>query len=343
MEITQNLPEVVLLKIFRLLQFGDLCRAGRVCKLWYQLTRSKTLWRFVDATDIKLTTQQLAKLVSRLTTAVNHLYICGLVLNEVPFLTPGLIAEISRNSPDLQTLVIEGAFVAKQINWTDITIQDLPPKLTTLSLRRSFFHADQLFCCTDSPSGPQLKCLDVSHCWCISDHDMPFFTKLSNLQELYLESCDYISDDGVFMFVSRSETLTVIDIEGTNISDDTLHIISERCPKLQKLFLGKTWVTDRGIMSLSDKAFPSLEMLCLSKTMVTITGIKYLCESQKTLKWLKISESKLLLQDVQDVMSVLPLCKVYRKQVTHFSSPESDICEHFLEKMFQLMQSSTIT
>ncbi|KAH7984704.1 hypothetical protein HPB52_023533 [Rhipicephalus sanguineus] len=197
-----GLPDVVLLQIFRLLKFSDLCKVGRVCRRWYGLSRSQALWTCVDASAPEISSVQMDRLASVLTDSVRWLYVssflhCGL------FLSPGALRDLRAHCPYLSTLVIKSALLTTLDDFAPVTVGDLPPTLKTLSLRHSFFQVDQFFSLLAIRN---LSILDLSFCWCVSDQDIPFVTQLPNLRELYLEYCEDIRDTGVALVEGVSET-----------------------------------------------------------------------------------------------------------------------------------------
>ncbi|GIY01024.1 f-box domain-containing protein [Caerostris extrusa] len=276
-------------KIRNYLYIGDLCRAGRVCLRWYHLTRCKVLWKHVDAHDMQLTSHQVQKLVPILPSCVMYLRICSLSTQQrIPFLTPHTAIEIRERCPHLKTLIIESAYIAKHINFTDITVEDLPQKLSVLSLRKSFFHTDQFFCSVSHPTVPKIKVLDCSSCWCVCDNDIPFFSRLSDLQEIYLANCP-ISDSGVVTLLKGVENLKVLDLENTAVGAETISSLSQNCHSLEKLYLGNTQVADEHICYIQSNSFPVLQIVCLRKTRISCVGIRYLTSCIHSLKYLNVS------------------------------------------------------
>ncbi|XP_035218301.1 F-box/LRR-repeat protein 12-like [Stegodyphus dumicola] len=329
----ENLPDVILFKIFSYLYIGDLCRAGRVCLRWYQLTRCQVLWKHVDAHDMQLTSYQVQKLVPILPPCVIYLRICSLSTQQrIPFLAPHTAIEIRERCPHLKTLIIESAFIAKHINFTDITVEDLPQKLSVLSLRKSFFHTDQFFCSVSHPTVPKIKVLDCSSCWCVSDNDIPFFSRLSDLQEIYLAGCP-ITDIGVVILLKAVENLKVLDLENTAIGEQTVISLGQNCHSLEKLYLGNTAIKDQHLCTIQSASLPKLQTICLRKTSVSCMGLNYLISSLRTLKYLNVStcsissECELIVQ-------------VTKKRQLRFDGSDiedsAEYCDHFLLRNNQL-------
>ncbi|XP_054720509.1 F-box/LRR-repeat protein 12-like [Uloborus diversus] len=322
----ENLPDVILFKIFSYLYIGDLCRAGRVCLRWYQLTRCQILWKHVDTHDMQLTSHQIQKFVPILPSGVIYLRICSLSTQQrIPFITPHTANEIRERCPQLKTLIIESAFIAKHVNFTDITVEDLPQKLVVLSLRKSFFHTDQFFCSVSHPTIPKIKVLDCSSCWCVSDNDIPFFSRLGDLQEIYLAGCP-ISDVGVVMLLKAIENLKVLDLEATAVGEQTVMSLSQNCQSLEKLFLANTGVTDDHLLSLQSTSLPMLQIICLRRTSVTSTGLHMLLSSVRNLKYLSVSRSDSEADNDFELNDIMPS---KRKLIVIENEVDEEYCDHF--------------
>ncbi|GFY47381.1 hypothetical protein TNIN_249211 [Trichonephila inaurata madagascariensis] len=328
-----NLPDVILFKIFSYLYIGDLCRAGRVCLRWYHLTRCHVLWKHVDAHDMQLTSYQVQKLVPILPSCVMYLRICSLSTQQrIPFLTPHTAIEIRERCPQLKTLIIESAFIAKHINFTDITVEDLPQKLSVLSLRKSFFHTDQFFCSVSHPTVPKIKVLDCSSCWCVCDNDIPFFSRLSDLQEIYLANCP-ISDAGVVTLLKGVENLKVLDLENTEIGAQTISTLSQNCSLLEKLYLGNTRITDEHLLFIQNSSLPMLQIICLRKTHISCVGLRYLISCLNTLKYMNVSTCNVSSECALELNLHVSVKKRLQFDVNEDGGQE--YCDHFLLRSSQ--------
>ncbi|XP_042908091.1 F-box/LRR-repeat protein 12 isoform X2 [Parasteatoda tepidariorum] len=326
----ENLPDVILFKIFSYLYIGDLCRAGRVCLRWYNLTRCQVLWKYVDAHDMQLTSYQLQKMVPILPPCVTYLRISSLSTQQrIPFLTPQTAIEIRERCPHLRTLIIESAFVAKHINFTDITVEDLPQKLSVLSLRKSFFHTDQFFCSVSHPTVPKIKVLDCTSCWCVCDNDIPFFSRLGDLQEIYLAGCP-ISDVGVVILLKAVEHLKVLDLEATKIGGQTILSLSQNSNSLEKLYLGYTDVADEHFRCLQNTSLPMLQIVCLRKTSITCVGLRYLLNYLRSLKYMNVSNCSISSECALE----LSLQGAPTKQLNFESNKivNLEYCDHFFHR-----------
>ncbi|KAG8191464.1 hypothetical protein JTE90_020713 [Oedothorax gibbosus] len=326
----ENLPEVILFKIFSYLYVGDLCRAGRVCLRWYNLTRCPILWKSVDAHDMQLTSYQVQKLIPILPACVKYLRICSLSTQQrIPFLSPTTTINIRERCPHLRTLVIESAFIAKHINFTDITVEDLPQDLSILSLRKSFFHTDQFFCSVSHPTVPKVKVLDCTSCWCVSDNDILFFSRLSDLQEVYLAGCP-VTDVGLVSFLNAVTNIKVLDLEGTSIGIQTMRVMSRECKSLEKLYLGHTKVTDDHLMAIEIAAWPQLQIMCLKKTYVSCVGLRYLVSALRTLQSLNVTTCSISSECVLELSVTMSMRKKLIFDKDEEDDDDIEYCDHFL-------------
>lgn len=282
-----GLPDVVLLKIFKLLKFADLCKVGRVCQRWYDLSRSQALWTSIDASIPEITSTQMEQLAALLTASVQRLHVASFPHRGL-FFTACAIRDLRGHCSELTTLIVENASLTVLNDFSSVTVADLPPTLQTLSLRRSFFQADRFFALL---AVRNLSVLDLSFCWCISDADIPFLTQLPNLHELYLEHCEEIRDTGIALVVSHGRSLRTLSVDGTQITDEALRTIAENCRVLERLYLGCTAVTDIGVSYLCGKgARLPLRELCLQQTRVASEATKSLLATFPHLCWLNVEE-----------------------------------------------------
>lgn len=276
---------------------------------------------------MQLTSYQVQKLVPILPPCVTYLRICSLSTQQrIPFLTPRTTIEIRERCPHLKTLIIESAFIAKHINFTDITVEDLPQKLCVLSLRKSFFHTDQFFCSVSHPTVPKIKVLDCSSCWCVTDNDIPFFSRLSDLQEIYLAGCP-ITDVGVAILLKAVENLKVLDLEGTGVGDLTISSLNQFCRSLEKLYLGNTTVTDDDLLMLEGTNLRVLQTVCLRKTEISCAAIKSLIISVSTLRYINVTSCGI---STNCSLDLLLHPSVKNKVKLEFDDKiASDNCDHF--------------
>lgn len=279
---------------------------------------------------MQLTSYQVQKLVPILPPCVKYLRICSLSTQQrIPFLTPRTTIEIRERCPHLKTLIIESAFIAKHINFTDITVEDLPQKLCVLSLRKSFFHTDQFFCSVSHPTVPKIKVLDCSSCWCITDNDIPFFSRLSDLQEIYLAGCP-ISDDGAVTLLKAVEGLKVLDLEGTRVKEQTILCLNKCCQSLEKLYLGSTPLTDDELLSIKETSLPMLEILCLRKTEISCAGIKYLIMKLHSLRYINVAMCGIA---TNCSLELLLHPSAQKKLKFEFEEKiDANFCDHFLTR-----------
>lgn len=279
---------------------------------------------------MQLTSYQVQKLVPILPPCVTYLRICSLSTQQrIPFLTPRTTIEIRERCPHLKTLIIESAFIAKHINFTDITVEDLPQKLCVLSLRKSFFHTDQFFCSVSHPTVPKIKVLDCSSCWCVSDSDIPFFSRLSDLQEIYLAGCP-ISDSGTVTLLKAVENLKVLDLEGTDIRGQTMETINQYCQSLEKLYIGNTATTDDDLLTFKGTSLPMLQTLCLRKTRISCTGIKSLIVSLHSLKYVNVAMCGIATNCSLELLLHSSVKK--RLRLEFDEKIDTNNCDHFLTR-----------
>ncbi|XP_019634438.1 PREDICTED: uncharacterized protein LOC109477557 isoform X1 [Branchiostoma belcheri] len=137
-----------------------------------------------------------------------------------------------------------------------------------------------------------VRCLRLDKCRNVLDNDSALLISLHcrNLQDIYINSCKQLPLLGV-SFLCHHPSLTILDITGTKANDETMAILANGCPELQKLDMSSTEVTDIGLFELcglreSGTGCKKLYRLIIHSIQVTLFGLSYVIKALKQLKQL---------------------------------------------------------
>ena len=269
---------------------------------------------------------EVAQLIRRLPSCVTYLRICCNVLDvRFPLWLPDVAAGLRKRCPDLEILIIEKVFFQEQPCDVQIRTQDekkfhkwippsdeegselfciscasedsaldqfapeyFPKKLHVLSLRESLFITSHFTSRLDVLI-PQLKVLDLSPSLCITEDIVPFFSRVSNLTELYLGRCP-VTSKGIEKILQTVENLKILDLENTGVCFKIFLALKRYGRSLVELYIGGTLVEDSFLAFENDNTFENLRVLCLRSTCVTPRGLVELLDLYPSLCSVNVSQ-----------------------------------------------------
>ncbi|XP_023228108.1 F-box/LRR-repeat protein 12-like [Centruroides sculpturatus] len=317
-EISENvIPDSILLEIFNYLSFIELSRASRVCKTWYRVAHDDSLRKIIDVRGKSLSIKQVWKLLRyQCTPILRDLRLKGYV-----FLSKGkpnwrratvsqaVLSKLQKQCPDIKTLCLEEVFLGAHVNGNGLNICNFPRTLTCLSFKKSFLHCDKLFGTNASKYLPYLEHLDLSYCTLVCSHDMIYFSEFKHLKKLYINGCYRINDGGLEHISSIFCNLQVLDVEETDICNNSIIAILKNGINLKELYIGHNLITDIPFVTITKSS--SLEILCLQNTLVTDCTLKSFADVFSNLKHLNIQGTKISEKKIKEHLNVkLPNCFV---------------------------------
>lgn len=166
----------------------------------------------------------------------------------------------------------------------DLTYQSLPSELSHLWL--TYYHSDcqKLFNpqSLDSSKFNSIVYLNLSHIEEFESQICRSLNQFISLKYIYLEGLYRINDGGIAeMNSSLISKLVSIDLEGTDISDDSFNYILKNGDSLQELYLGKTNIF--GDLKLRESVATNLKFLCLIDTKVNSVNVNVILQNFPTL------------------------------------------------------------
>ena len=188
--------------------------------------------------------------------------------------------------------------------------------MKVVGLSGSFVTGDRLLLSPVS-NNSTIKELDLSLCSCLndigiiailnkigrslkilnlSDTDISFSfaesltSALPMLEELYLECCTQISEDGLMAFLNRTgETLKILNLSCTSVTLSSVESLVSTLPVLEELNLQTCYcLTNAGIMAFLNKIGETLKILNLSCTSVTLSSVESLVSTLPALEELHL-------------------------------------------------------
>ncbi|GFT52415.1 hypothetical protein TNCV_502441 [Trichonephila clavipes] len=259
-------PDTVLLDIFDRLSFKELCLCSRVCQRWYILSKDFSLRKRIVIKN-PLQASQFSSLVHHHFTHVlkefKLLRMCNCPLLSIKKDT---FWKLSRQSNNMKKLVLMSCSLSR------VSLKDLPSTLEHISVRGSEVYPNVFLGQNPSLYVPHLVCLDVGGVSnFLTSQDLHVFNKLKFLRALYMDGCFRVNNGGIESIIDILPQLEVLDVEGTDISDEGAITIFNFCSNIKNLYLGNTSVNDMAFSLVKVQALPHLRTFCVMNTNVSST------------------------------------------------------------------------
>ncbi|XP_037275913.2 F-box/LRR-repeat protein 12 isoform X2 [Rhipicephalus microplus] len=333
----QQLPETLLLEIFIHLKFKELCSCAGVCRQWRRIAHDKVLRRRIDVSGKPLSSLRAwhlirahadANLVELRMSGSAQKFFSGRRAQHV--YTPKFFKYLAQCCPSLKVLHFTGAFLARNMVTTKMSISDFPQSLTYLSLRGCFFHpAEFLRAQLGQPSLKFLQLLDLAECNLVSSVELGRLEQWPSLRALSLEGCHRVNDGGLSNILPLLSNLVALDIEGTDIGDRGVQIILLHGLNLKLLFLGHTSCTGEAFVSVSGCRKLRLSHVCLRRTLVKEEHLCRLLQMVPDLMWLAVTSRHMSVDVIARVKKAVPASCSYVEISQRYAS-EGELCSHFL-------------
>lgn len=157
---------------------------------------------------------------------------------------------------------------------TAVSLKDFPSSLTHLCVRGSEIYPEPFFGPNPNIFLPHLTCLDIGGVSnFIQSQDVHVFTTLKSLRCLYMEGCFRINNGGIESILELLPQLEILDVEGTDISNEGAVIILNHSTNIRELFIGHTQVDDAVFLTVGRNAMPHLTSFCVMDTNITSMGL----------------------------------------------------------------------
>ena len=253
-----ELPDVIILKIFRCLGTRDRERASAACKQWRRINLDPSLWRSFDLSDCTISShvtmrdKTLIRLVSRLrSSALLRIDMSGPCCRHV---TNVSLFHVARNCTNIQALNISGC---KRI--TDTGIELIAQNCVYLEV------------------------LVLARCNRITNRGLGMVLRRSGLRHLDVSGCAWVGNDTLLNIARRCRALRSLELEGcAKITDRGLNALAVSSLELTRLNLRNIKrITDNGmerLIAAKKHELRALEIGIVRKSCVTVAVLGLIAE-----------------------------------------------------------------
>ncbi|XP_055945253.1 F-box/LRR-repeat protein 12-like [Argiope bruennichi] len=264
-----SVPDVLLLDIFSRLNFEELCMCSRVCQKWHVLAKDFSLRKRITVRRPLKSGQFLSLIKYHFTQFLEEFKLlkpCG--QESLLSVKRNVLWKLSNKSTNLKKLVLMSCSLSV------VSLEDLPSSLEHLSIRGSEIFPDVFFGLNPNMFVPHLVCLDIGGVSnFLTSQDLHVFSKLKSLRALYLEGCFRINNGGIDSIIDILPQLEVLDVEGTDISNEGALTIFNHCTNVRDLFIGHTSIDDLAFARVKTHILPHLRSFCVRNTNISSMGL----------------------------------------------------------------------
>ncbi|XP_052083075.1 F-box/LRR-repeat protein 7-like [Mytilus californianus] len=324
-----NLPPEVIVWIFRYLSTEELIQSKVICKLWYQLSKSKLLWKSVTATsyiNIKETAQinivvqnilinshQIRnlkisplglKLILRQSREVKFANLSHLVLAADRVYGTSLFNLISERCQNLKTLKFS-CFSWKTWKTTASFLMKLPLEEIDMAFEDDDIDVSVF------PSLSQFPCMQKLNLFASSvdlvKHVLHNLKTISGIRAPRTMVCT-----DTFQDMPVIPGLTLLHLDYTEIDDESLFIIAKCAQNLNFISIIGCTVTDKGVFQItfSCKKIEYLRMGSSDDKMTSVLSLAAISRESNSLKY--INAQNINLSSQQYLMDITESCKSIR-------------------------------
>ncbi|XP_059689032.1 F-box/LRR-repeat protein 12 [Gavia stellata] len=300
------LPDSVLLQVLALLPLRDRLRAARVCRRWRRLALDRTVWRHVDLSPHRISSQTLWHLVRQhLRDSLRTLRLRGALRSggKRRLLSPALLAALEKRCPQLRRLCLA------ETDLRPIPYESIPPSLTALELSHCEIPA-AWFCGPSARASLQLQHLVIRNVPAFSDRHLLNVSSQSRLKTLSLSGTYRLTDTGIQRAAPHLEKLERLVLRHCVISDSAVDFIGRHVKRLRFLEISSAYsLTNAGLASLA--TLQRLETLCLDLCdKISPSALIALCQALPQLRNLKLGGVRSEDQVIDKIQASLPHCSV---------------------------------
>ena len=221
-----DLPDEIILRIFSYFTKRELCSyVAPICLSWFYMAKDPLFWTSIYETEFyAIESELLTKIILSWCKQLSHLE-----LDNRSDITNEGFDIIFKSCPKIKHLSLKlcrqvNDQVLKLISRYEKNLQSIDLEGCVNLSDSSFAHFIEL----------PIESVAVSHCTHITDEGAIFIVRnFRNLKELNLDGVQWITDDFVKELVAhQSETIEKVFLDGENITDDSIRLIS-KCSNLR--------------------------------------------------------------------------------------------------------------
>ncbi|XP_074643161.1 F-box/LRR-repeat protein 12-like [Tubulanus polymorphus] len=302
----QNLPENLILDIFKHLPIKDRCRICRVCRQWRRIVHDKKLWKHVDLMDHPLNLTKLWTFVrSHFSDCLLSLKMKGFMYSKVgakkwkkATLSDAMLKELQERCPNLQELCMSHA------NLESVNSSCFPIKLKKLTIISSCLPFNKAW--LDENFIPELTHLDLSYTPAVTAAFVKGLGTRTKLISLKLNGCYRLTGSLYDSLWELFPNLEVLELSSTCLTDVSIHHICRFNLKLRHFNMSDcTQVTELGLANIL-QCLSHLQSLNISKCSISLNeNVVVYFKNFKVLNYLNIKGNSLTKEIREKLFSYL--------------------------------------
>ncbi|CAH1776225.1 unnamed protein product [Owenia fusiformis] len=217
-----ELPENIILEIFRHLSIKQLCTVCRVSRSWRRVANDNSLWRHVNLLPYRLNLSKMWKVIRGhfsnilLSLHIRGFYDAAGTKWRKMSLSDAMLKELQERCSNIEELELTNS------NIDALNFELLPPNLKKLVITRSGLPYGWFKCIEEKNIIPNIEHIDLSYSIRLCDEDMKHICTRKTIQVLIIQNCYRITITGV-EYISTLPHLKILNIPGTGCCDLGLH------------------------------------------------------------------------------------------------------------------------
>ena len=278
----KDIPDSVLLEVFKLVSRRDLGFLAQVCKRWRRIAYDGTLWKVVDINDFWLAVDEatLLMLIRTRLSSVRALNLGGCML------TAKVAKELAKECRRLKSLVFHGAEAESKTPLE--AIREFPSSLELMDLRYSW--GDFNFMKKLPRHFTKVRYIGLG--MESSQRLIPdIFTKMRNLKILDCTDCETLTDDALLKISLTCPQLESICLnECKNFNGVHLKQVLKNCKNVSTLLIRFTRVVDEHLMAVNWEKSSVEELDLTGCYFVTTTGLSNVLSRLPEMRYFKMNQ-----------------------------------------------------
>ncbi len=284
-----ELPESLWLKIFSYCDSIDLLRIKDVCLQWSRISKDISLTSRLDLRSNIISKKLLLKMIKFCQNNLTSLRVKGywnrspivwIDSKDYDIVNEKILRTLKRRSKRLKYLFIENICGLNSNRYLSKHLIHLTVNCCETSV--NFF--------SNPLKTPNLECLDISHCQTFESQMCLFLNELKSLKSIYMEGLGRVNDGGISHLNNcLISQLVIIDLEGTDVKDESLQRLLYNGNSLRELYLGRTQITAK--IDFNKSVSTQLKVLCLLNTFIDIQSMTSFLRIHSTLTCVNCDEN----------------------------------------------------
>lgn len=281
------LPESLWLTIFSKCDSTDLLNIKDVCHQWKRIAKDISLTSHLDLTSKPISINLLLKMISFAENNIKSIRIRG-HWNRNSLIDPNIGLNAKTINTKVMKKLMNKCKQLKSLYLIDIndmiSCQHLPQNLIHLSVNYCEINSYHFFYPLDQKSDrfETIKCLDISYFELFDSLMCRLLNEFKSLKCLFMEGLMRVNDGGItHLTTCLVSQLVVIDLEGSDVKDESFQYIINNANKLQELYLGRTLTTAK--IDFNKSVSKSLKFLCLLNTLIDCESVVNIMKTHSSL------------------------------------------------------------